>query len=485
MQQSSPVSFSIKLRTPHHIASQLAVVLSLCTLTSLSAASLSADEQPASAVLRSASVELPETDAAQLIAVPLSAEVYQYARPDFSDLRLLDADSNEVPFLIRQRSTTETRSRKSTWKVADPRLQPLENEQLQIEFRLQKSDPQITAIRLESPLKNFEQQVEVWQIEDQSGATEPELLVSATIFDYSRYMDVRRLVIPLPTENQARGFRLVLKQLTQAQRSSLRFLTRKLQGDQETSREESFAIEDRVFRIDHIALISESAEDTITGVLNQEWQISAGAQSEDPENQQTLIEISSAGQPITQFQLQTDQTDFQRSASVQIRSADQEKWSTITTGSLQRFSFDGVDEERLTLTFPQQRDTLFRIVISNLDSQPLQLSSVRAFGPQQELVILARQQQPLTLQLGNPELLSPKYDLAAVNRLLDRSIQPVQATLGKLQAIGDVAVTAPPAAPLISSPLLWGPLLALLLALLARSLYSAGKQLTAEDHQNP
>lgn len=432
---------------------------------------------PASSTLYQAAVEIQDEPDAPLTALAVTAEVYQHAQTDLHDLRLIDSFGKEVPFLLRQRSTTRLQRESQSRSVTSPELKPLDNGDLQIDFSLQENAPAVSFITLHTPLDNYEQHVDVYQLATVDGGTEPTLLTSATIFDYSRFMNVRRNGIRLPDDNNARRIRLVLKQLTQSQRSSLRTLTRKLQGEQETGREEEFSVIDRNFRIDRIDLTSEKVGVQVTGPVLQEWPITFADPVQDDAEKQTLIEVTASGQPITEFRLISDQTDFQRSARVQIWNSENEEWTTLATSSLQKFAFDGVNEERMTLQFPARRETRFRIAIANLDSPPLQITGVTAFGSQSELVFMRSAADQLQLQCGNVTLNPPQYDLAAIKRLIERRAAVAQASITALLPAGTIAETAGDPGAMITSPFVWGPLIAVLLALLARSLYSAGKKL--------
>ncbi|MCA9061151.1 MAG: hypothetical protein KDA85_21710 [Planctomycetaceae bacterium] len=426
-------------------------------------------------------VTLPELTTDQLVAIALDQAIYQASRDDLRDLRLIGADGTQVPFLIQRRSTTETRETERSWTASDIRLTP-SDQLLEIGFDLQKDDPAVTSLSLETPLRNFEQRLEVFRTDGDGSPEKPVLLAETLLFDYSQHMDVRRLNIPLPVNN-ARSFLLRLQEPTAEQQSRLKLLTRRLQGQNETERTEQFFVDRQPFRIDRIRLQNARASVQVTGHVKCPWQTDVISISQDQEKRQTVVEVKTSRQPISELTLKTSSTNFSRRVEVLATNSDDADadWDTLSSATLQRFDFEGVEAEKLSVSFAPHRANRYRVVISNLESPPLQIDDVHAEGAQEEVIFLASPGLECSLQYGAEEADAPQYDLAAVNRLLQRSVVPLSATLQDRQAAPPVAAAPTTLKSLINQPWVWGPLIAILVLLFGRSLYVAGRRLETES----
>ncbi|MCA9062656.1 MAG: DUF3999 family protein [Planctomycetaceae bacterium] len=423
-------------------------------------------------------VSLPDLEGEQLVAIPLDDTVYEHTRTDLHDVRILTAAGDAVPSLIRRRSTTEDQTVARRWTAKNVELRP-DADQIELFFSLEKEDPPVTSLTVDTPLVNFEQHIEVWQTADAAGTIEPKLLAGSLLFDYSQYMNVRRLTVALP-ENDGRSFRLVLKTPTAEQQSSLKLLTRELQGGNETKTTEQFLVERRPFRIDRIQLENARVTTTVTGYRNQPWDITVSPAADDPKEHQTLMEMTTHRQPIGQLQVETKSTNFSRRVNLQqkvtLRDGTQD-WNNIATSTIQRFAFEGVEDEKLTIEFPPVRAEHLRLVIHNLESPPLAITGLTASGAQEEVLFLATPDQSYQLQYGDLTADAASYDLAAINRLLERKIEPATASLAAATATG--RAPEEPSDSFINNPWIWGPLLAVLIVLLGMALYSAGRKMDA------
>ena len=137
-----------------------------------------------------------ETAQEELFAVPLDSDVYAATRDNFPDLRVMSSDDQMVPFLVRHVRESRTDKVKKAWTAKSPGLKPLENDGLEIRITLDKDDPSPMGIRFITPLKDFEQQVRIFATAD---GTESTLVDAALIFDYSKFMDVRRTEVAIPS----------------------------------------------------------------------------------------------------------------------------------------------------------------------------------------------------------------------------------------------------------------------------------------------
>ena len=224
--------------------------LIICLIPVFATCVASADEPTAYQWSRPIQFEADQRD--ELVSVPLESDVYRATQDGLSDVRILSSDQQFVPFLIRKQTVQRDRVERRRWKARDVDLKPLKEGALEIRVKLRKDDPQPEGLTLSTPLRNFEQRVQVFEGED----TDP-LVSDAVVYDYSQYMDVSRRDIRLP-KNSARSFRIVVGALTAEQETQLLELTRQLRGGEEEERQERTTIKRRPFRIDRIDFFAHS-----------------------------------------------------------------------------------------------------------------------------------------------------------------------------------------------------------------------------------
>ncbi len=446
-----------------------------CVLTLLLCCPLMAADTPAFRWQKP--VTLGETSKSGLIAVPLDSQVYSSTRDAFPDVRLLDAEGQSVPFLIRKQSFQEERTTRGSWIARNPELKPTE-QGLEIRLTLDKDDPQPTGLSFVTPLKSFDQRVEVHGTEPDQ--TEVVLVKDALIFDYSQFMPISRLDVPLPA-NRCRSFRINLKTLTADQESDVLQLTRLMSegGAKEIQREECTTIQRRAFRIERIEFWSESKKFFVKKDVEAKYAVSKFEVSEDLEKHETTISVTSRREPLTELSIETDHNNFRRAVQVLVPklSGVRTEWHEIASGSLSKFEIAGIREERLKVSFPEQRHESYRIVISHGDSRPLAINGVVAAGVAYEAVCLAEPAKPQTLVYGADLAEFPKYDLAALQLAFERGLEPAVAKVGD-QAEATPAQKMPVnVRGLINNPVVIGAVVCGLVGLLSISLMKAGRRL--------
>jgi hypothetical protein len=296
------------------------------------------------------------------------------------------------------------------------------------------------------------------------------------IFDYSRYMDVRRDQIPL-RETPDRHFRIVIDDVTAEQESELLALTRRLRGVEETGREERVTIVRRPFRIERIDFWREDERDQSTGDKKIEYPVSGFRVEQDPEQKQTLILVEANREPLTSFTLETSARNFSRRAAVEVEAKRgvQTSWRTIGANTLSRIDFKGLKQEQLAIEFPESRRDAYRMAIENRDSPPLDVTGITAQGSEYEIVFLASPDTRYQLVYGSADAEPPRYDTAAITQVLSEGFRPAQAELGPLVPGMSQPARLRWSDLLNNRPLLFGAI-ALLVIALAWGLYHAMKR---------
>ncbi|MCA9230890.1 MAG: DUF3999 family protein [Planctomycetales bacterium] len=421
----------------------------------------------------SRSITTPALAEEELLAVAIDADVYAASETSLSDLRLLDGRGDAVPYLLRKVQTTREATVRSTWPSQQPAARPLEDGGLEIVVVLQEEDPQPNGLTLVSRLKDFEQRVRVFS--SPAGEQWSPLGEEALIFDYSRFMDVRRDSVRFP-ETADRRFRIVIDDVTAEQESELLVLTRRLTGAEEAEREERVTIDRRPFRIERIDFWREAERERSAGDKKIEYPVGEIRVVQEPDEQQTLVVIEPGRVPLTSLKLQTTAKNFSRRAVVEVeqKRGVQSTWSAIGEHTLSRIDFRGLKQEELEVEFAESRQETYRLVIDNRDSPPLEVSGVAARGNEYEIVFLAAPSTSYQLVYGLPEAEAPQYDTAAIRQVLGEGFRPTPAELGAQTSRGGAAAFRWTGL-LNNRPLLIG-VIALLVVVLAWGLVRAAKR---------
>ena len=137
---------------------------------------------------------------------------------------------------------------------------------------------------------------------------------------------------------------------------------------------------------------------------------------ENPAEKSTLIYVDMRREPLTGLTLETKSRNFSRSTHVQIpvSRGGRSEWVDVAQGTLLCMKFDGNRNESLGVSFPEQRESQYRIVIRNADNPPLKILGVKADGNVYRAVFLAAENETYRLCYGSDDIDPPNYDAAAV-----------------------------------------------------------------------
>ncbi|MBL8819292.1 MAG: DUF3999 family protein [Planctomyces sp.] len=360
----------------------------------------------------------------------LDSDVYSETRDGFPDLRIFDSRDKSQPFILRHARDTETKTRRVEWRALKTSLRPLPEGGLQIFVALEDNDPQPSALRIVTPLTNFEHRIRVFNGDEDNPMP---LVEDAVIFDYSQFMDVRQVDIPLP-QSDARNFRIFVDAITADQESRLLELTRTIGANDEVSKSERTLVERRPFRIDQITLIADVAEERRTASRLQSKRIDKPSASEDTAKKQTVVEFSSDGQPLSSIRILTPDRNFSRLATLQTKSSDASSdWQNVASTHIARFQMGNLNSESLEMSFEERRTRLWRITIDNRDSPPIQIDGIEIAGPVWEVVFVQARKQSYRLMYGAADVSAAQHDTFAVAAAIDANVPMMEGTLGEVE----------------------------------------------------
>jgi len=362
---------------------------------------------------------LPVPVREDLAAVRFDRDVYAVTQPAFEDVRLLDEAGQPLPFIIEtcQEAAVEWHDVGLPANVVS--LTPDQDNQLEVilEPPQARKDKAPSSIEVVTPLRDFEKRVDVavrraglWTV----------VVTDATIFDYSRFMDVRGCRIALPAMPPPDLVRVTFNDVTDTTTSAFVEMTTRQGGGKPDEESVRKMLHRRDFRIDSVRLVYREEQARRNVPVTELYPLHITDQHDNPDDKTTEIMLEAGYLPINALRFLVDGVNFSRQVLVEIRQSNDEgaiRWRSIGTGNLRSISFRDVREEQLTINVSETRVDALRVRIVNGDSAALRIIGVTAVCPAYQALFLARSGQACSLAYGNRSLEAPHYDDAALRQL--------------------------------------------------------------------
>lgn len=410
-----------------------------------------------------------------LLAVPLDSAAYTAGSADFRDLRLIDQNGVETPYLLQQIASRKTVIRRLPTRSETLSLQKTGDDGIVITVKLDKDAASADGLTLDTTQHDFEYTLQIQGSND--GQNWQALVDNALIYDYSRYMTIGNRDVALPA-NSYRQFKIVVAKASQTHAAQLLELTRTLRGGEELQRNETTDLHTEPLHIERIGLWHNHAETLAADPQQFEYPVSSFKISQDTESKTSQVDIVTLRQPLTGFVLQINTTNFSRRAEVQIplQQGLETRMQTVGSTTLEALHFRDINRDQTGIDFPEQRQERYRIVIHNQDNPPLHINTVIGTGHGYQLLFLPQAGLSYQLLYGTDQAEPPRYDTAPIQELLRRGYQSSAGELGPETGITPVEETWN-FGKLLNSRLFLGSAIVLMVIVLGWSLYKVGKRI--------
>jgi hypothetical protein len=297
------------------------------------------------------------------------------SKPSFADLRVMTDQKEEVPSQVVSRRP-ERRREEIPHQMYN--LSHTGNGETWLELSVEKQATRVNALEVITPDTGFSRQVEVLGSSD--GKTWNTLRKDGVIFDITRGEKLRYTRIQFP---QA-GFHYLALKIANGGAQPL------IISDVKVLQESD----------------SQGQTYTVRGTTDKQELNASRRESSIIVHMNTVF-------PLDRLIIATAERNFQRSVDVQIKrgTGDWEQWAQGTI-----FSFDtpAIHESQLAIDMPEVAAKEFRLVLKNLDSPPLSVTSINGEGYSKLLVFKEQSDHKLYLFWGNPLAQQPLYDLAGL-----------------------------------------------------------------------
>lgn len=410
-----------------------------------------------------------------LLAVFLDDAVYANSADGFKDLRLVDQNGVETPYLLQKIAARKTVVKRLPSRSTAQVLQKTGNDGISITINLDKDAANADGLSVITDQHDFEYTLQIQGSED--GQTWQVLVENAGIYDYSRYMAIGNRDIAMPASSY-RHFKIIVAKATQTHSAELLELTRTLHGQEELQRSEKIDLHREPLHIERIEFWHNQAETLPEAEQSFDYPVAGFKVTQDGEHKTSLIDIETQRQPLTGFKLKTTAPNFNRGADVQIpiQQGVETRMQTIGNGTLEALHFQDINREQTAVSFPEHRRTKYRMLIRNQDNPPLAIADVTGLGPRYQLLFLAQPGLSYQLKYGSEQAEMPRYDTAPIQELLKKGYQTSEAGLAP-----EITATPVPESfdigKLLNSKLFLGGAIALMVLVLGWSLFRVGKRL--------
>ncbi len=355
----------------------------------------------------------PDTSRGEVACIALDADVYEHLNMSMNNIRLHDEAGQETPFCIRRLHLVQSFTREREIQPETISFKELPDNRFEVIFKRGPGQGAPDALRIISPLRNFEKLVTVQAGPD--GGKWATIAGPEQIYDYTRFLDARKDRVKL-APGEGPYYRLEVSNVNEAHESPLVEIITHSGRDPERSRTEASAFRRVPFRIDNLALIH--IEENVREDRPRRVSVALPIESlaNDAAGSNTLVVAASGRRPVLSLTLLSRDRNFSRAISVEGRmNGDGDAWRTVAQGTVRSIEAGREKLRDLTIALPsEQRFRDYRLVIHNRDNPALDIEGVTAEESVYGLLFFPKPGRAYTLLYGGTNIPGPNYDVAAV-----------------------------------------------------------------------
>lgn len=356
----------------------------------------------------------PAAPAGKIGSFVLDDELLESTVDACANLRIVDAEDAEVPFLVRDK--TETRAvkheRRLTAKTVSLESRPDNSIELVVQRGKKRKVP--VAVVLETRQRNYEKTVSVYGSNDRK---KWHVVAKASpIFDYSKHVDLQnnRIDISGPSYEY---YKFEIANILESHQSPLVRFISETRGGEIAKQIKHTAFERKDFRIEEIVFIEKTKKVVKGKTVTRSYRVWDMDISQYEKKRITIVAFRTVRAPIRSIRLLTDSPNFSRSVTVEARDHEPENWRRIASATLSRIDLPSIQRDYTNIVFGSAcRYTEYRLKIHNMDNPVLDVRGVDAVGDVREILFFSKPDVQYRAVYGAADVRRPSYDIASVVR---------------------------------------------------------------------
>ncbi len=380
-------------------------------------------------------------ESSHLVFLDLDEFVTRQSNDQYTNLRIMQMVSSEpgqrkfmeIPYTVTPKTEIKTVFTEFPIEMETLAVEELPDNQLRIVLR--KKDPQAPGVVVFStPARDFEKQITIDGSHDWKRWTE--IVSRKSIFDYSRYLDIRKDRVELLANNY-QYYKIEITNIIENQRSPLVTILKEQKSGKTIKELEKTNLFQKTFRMDTITFLEKRIEQRTGERELRSYRPDKITFEQDEKNRETILSISTARQPVTQIEVSVQNATFCRNVIVEGTNDTGKRpvWKELCRSLITRIDLNDpheglvVDDTTISLGTVYRYRT-YRLRILNLDSPPLPSIRIAMIGPIHQILFFQDPQKVYRLYYGASGLKQPQYD---IDKILTRikTVNTVALILGK------------------------------------------------------
>lgn len=335
----------------------------------------------------------------KVVAVPLDAQVYNSAKEDLSDLRVLGPKKEECPYATVVRNEVKKEQELAS-NIVSKEITQTESV---IVAELKEPLRPFNGLKVIPESNNFARKITVEGSNDKINWQT--IRKGMIIYSFAFQMTYKSLEKYTNEVYEGYGFgRYSEENLAfHFPESAFKFVRVTVPHGQD---KEPVELKDlRIFE-----MVKMDAEEVSYG--SSLIKIQPDTASKSVEN---IFDFKYKNLPLSRIDIETDQSNFFRKVEVE-GSNDLETWRSLAGGVIFSISVDDQTERGTTINIAGAKCRYLKLKIFNGDNKAIRITSVKGYGLKEYLVIMPEEAAGYELLYGNPAAEAASYDLNAVIR---------------------------------------------------------------------
>lgn len=331
------------------------------------------------------------------VAIPLDVQVYNSAKDDLGDLRVLCPKNEESPYAITVQSEIK-KEQKLESSVISKQITQTDSF---IVVELKEPLKPFNGLKVIPESNNFARKITVEGSNDNKSW---EIIRKGMIvYSFAFQMTYKSFEQYTNEIYEGYGFGKYSEEnlAFQFPESSFKFVRLTIPHDKDKEPVELKNLE--IFKIVKVGAEEESYSSSL-------FKVQPDAEGKSIEN---IFDFKYKNMPLSRIDINTDQSNFFRKVEI-AGSNDSKEWKNLASGVIFSISVDEETERNTTIDIGDTKCRYIKVKVFNGDNKAIKITSVKGHGLQKYLVIMPEKNIQYQLLYGNPGAKEVSYDLNAV-----------------------------------------------------------------------